>query len=351
MPGLATRLLTPADMDEAVRLLHAGEVVAFPTETVYGLGANALRVEAVSRIYAAKGRPSDNPLIVHAHHRSQIHQIAREWHSDADRLMNAFWPGPLTLVLPKQAVVPYAVSGGLDTVAVRIPNHPVALRLLAESGLFLAAPSANVSGRPSPTRAEHVWQDLYGRIAAVLDGGPCGCGVESSVVDCTETPFRLLRPGGVTLEALQACVPSLLDGSVAVLPDEVPRSPGMKYQHYSPTADVMVILHDPDLQLLRAKVERAQRAGQRVGAMVVSEHRSLVPAGALVLDMGPRDDLPRIAQSLFHLLREADARRLDAVFVEGLPETALGRTVMNRLRKASGGKIVDAETMQGGDDR
>ncbi len=351
MPRLETKLLTPDQMADAVRLLQAGEVVAFPTETVYGLGANALDTDAIAKIFAAKGRPSDNPLIVHVYQRSQIHQIAGPWDSDAGKLMNAFWPGPLTLVLPKQEVVPVSVSGGLATVAVRIPSHPVALRLLEESALFLAAPSANVSGRPSPTRAEHVWNDLHGRIAAVLDGGLCGFGLESSVVDCTEKPFRLLRPGGVTLEALQACVSGVIDGSSAAASDEAPRSPGMKYQHYAPTAAVTLVIHDPQLRLLRARVETAQSLGQRVGAMVVSENVALVPAGAMVLDMGPRDDLSRIAQSLFHLLREADAYSLDAVFVEGLPETALGRAIMNRLRKAAGGRILNGHETQGADER
>ncbi|MCK9525103.1 MAG: L-threonylcarbamoyladenylate synthase, partial [Limnochordia bacterium] len=240
-----TRILRPQEIGEAARLLAEGKVVAFPTETVYGLGANALNPQAVAAIFQAKGRPQDNPLIVHLSEGGQVEAFVKDIPAQARLLMERFWPGPLTFVLEKTERIPSVVTAGLETVAVRVPDHPIALELLKQIEFPLAAPSANVSGRPSPTRAQHVLADLDGLIPAILDGGETGWGLESTVLDCTVWPFRLLRPGGVTLEDLRALVPVQYGAAQGGhVEEQVPRSPGMKYQHYAPEADVYLVTGD-----------------------------------------------------------------------------------------------------------
>jgi len=337
MEELKTQLLQPEEVGRAAELLAQGEVVAFPTETVYGLGANALDPEAVAKIFAAKGRPQDNPLIVHCTGIGQVEELVRDIPPAARLLMERFWPGPLTLVLPKREVVPEVVTAGLDTVAVRVPDHPVALRLLQAVSFPLAAPSANLSGKPSPTRAEHVLQDLGGRIPAILDGGETGWGVESTVLDCTTWPFRLLRPGGVTLEQLQELVEVVSRAQHAG--EEPPRSPGMKYAHYAPEAEVFLVSGPGAAGKILELSEAFEEKGLKVGVMTWAERAVLYP-GLTVLSMGHEGDLPGLANKLYHLLRRADELGLKVLLVEAVGEEHLGLAIMNRLRKAAKGREI-----------
>lgn len=334
-----TRILKPMEFEIAARLLQEGECVAFPTETVYGLGANALDEKAVAKIYLAKGRPSDNPLIVHCHHQDQAAELTLPWTRDAQRLMDQFWPGPLTLILPKNNLIPMIVTGGLNTVALRIPNHPVALNLIRAARLPVAAPSANISGKPSPTRAEHVWQDLAGKIPAIIDGGAAGWGLESTVLDCTARPFRLLRPGGITVEQLREFVPVKIDSGVFRAENEKPRSPGMKYKHYSPDAQVVLVEGDNIQNVIREQAVIYGNKGLRVAVMAFQETMDSY-SGTYILELGSRNNLDTAAARIYHLLREADALSIDVVFAEGLSDVSLGLAIMNRLRKAAGKIII-----------
>eukprot|EP00727_Mastigamoeba_balamuthi_P003269 m51a1_g1294 hypothetical protein (362) ;mRNA; r:183103-184454 len=334
------------ELAEAVALLRAGEVVAFPTETVYGLGANALDAAAVARVFAAKGRPADNPLIVHVSQSSMLPPLASRVSDAARRLSDRFWPGPLTLVMPRTPAVPNVVTAGLDTVAVRMPSHPIARRLIELSGVPIAAPSANASGRPSPTRAHHVYEDLKGRIPLIIDGGACEFGVESTVVD----PERslVLRPGGVTLEQLKTVVPdmhlfsSLAVGTAAAMLAHPP-TPGLKYRHYSPRAAVVLVLRAANPELSVAAVEAAIREAKgrklRVGFVRTHkdwEYSSEVLADVTVRDLGDEaSSLADIEHNLFAALRDLDGDRVDEIVVEGIRDQHQGLAVMNRLHKAA----------------
>ncbi|KLU40091.1 MAG: hypothetical protein AA931_00105 [Peptococcaceae bacterium 1109] len=333
---LTTVVLKPEELDKAAAFLQRGQCVAFPTETVYGLGANALDAQAVAAIFTAKGRPQDNPLIVHCASEAQVLSLVGDVSPEARKLMRRFWPGPLTLVLPRADKIPSVVSAGLDTVAVRIPSHPIALQLIEQAGLPLAAPSANLSGRPSPTTARHVLEDLGGRISAVVDGGETGWGVESTVVDCTTKPFRLLRPGGVTLEELESVTPVLVDPGVygQLQPGSTPRSPGMKYRHYAPRAHVILVVGKGAPERIAALGREYQAEGKKVGVMAPAEH---CPAYQefTTLPMGSLSNLQEISANLYRLLREADELRLEILLVEGITEAGLGMAIMNRLRRAA----------------
>lgn len=331
-----TIVLKPDELDKAAAFLRMGHCVAFPTETVYGLGANALDPQAVASIFSAKGRPQDNPLIVHCASQEQVLSLVGEADADVLALMERFWPGPLTLVLPRTDKIPPEVSAGLDTVAVRVPSHPLALKLIELTGLPLAAPSANLSGRPSPTTAAHVLADLCGRIRAVVDGGETGWGVESTVLDCTTKPFRLLRPGGVTLEELQEVTAVVVDPGVygQLEPGSVPRSPGMKYRHYAPKAHVILVVGDGARRHIQTLAREYAAEGKKVGVMAPREHCPHYQE-FITLDMGSRNDLLEISANLYRLLREADEFGLDVLLVEGISEAGLGMAVMNRLRRAA----------------
>lgn len=338
--ALKTRMLSATEIKEAALLLRQGEVVAFPTETVYGLGANALDPLAVAKIFEAKGRPNDNPLIVHCHGREQLPDLVREIPKEAKLLMDKFWPGPLTLILPKSELVPEEVTAGLNTVGIRIPNDPLALALIKEAGFPLAAPSANLSGKPSPTRAEHVWLDLQGKIPAILDGGETGWGLESTVLDCTVRPFRLLRPGGITLEQLREVTSIQVDQTIySALQDQIPAAPGMKYQHYAPKAEVFLVLGANSPAKIRELGEEYLRQEKKVGVMTWNEQIDLYPKFT-ALPMGPKGNLTILANRLYHLLRESDRLELDVLFIEGVSEEHLGLAIMNRLRKAANEQIV-----------
>lgn len=321
----------------AARLILEGKLVAFPTETVYGLGADALNEEAVKRIFEAKGRPADNPLIVHIADFNDLKKLARDIPKEAKLLAERFWPGPLTLVLPKKDEVPLVTTGGLDTVAVRMPAHEIALALIRAS-TPVAAPSANISGKPSPTLAEHVVDDFYGRIEAIIDGGPTKVGVESTVIDLSSERPTLLRPGGLPLEEIEAVIgPVEIHPAVKGKNVDLARAPGMKYKHYSPNAQVIVV--EGPKERVREKVRELVREyrskGYRVGVMATEEFEAdeFYHLGRTVED---------VAKNLFGALRELDRRGVDVIIAEGVEERGLGLAVMNRLRKAAGYRIVRA---------
>lgn len=328
---------------EGAELLRAGRLVAFPTETVYGLGANALDAEACAEIYRVKGRPQDNPLIVHVADLKMVDSLVREWPEAARRCAEKFWPGPLTMVLPKSSAIPASVTGGLDTVAVRFPSHPVAAALIRRAGIPVAAPSANLSGKPSPTMAEHVRLDLDGKIPLILDGGPCTVGLESTVLDVSGEVPAILRPGGVTQENLAELLGPV---EVARLREgEKPKSPGMKYRHYAPQAR-MILFRGNRARLLAAMTERFARAraeGLRVGILCLEESaaelRELDPDFLFVL--GSFDRPQEVAARLFAGLRLCDRQRLDLILTEGIEEEGLGAAVMNRMVKAAGHQLVE----------
>ncbi|NMB38567.1 MAG: threonylcarbamoyl-AMP synthase [Firmicutes bacterium] len=334
-----TKILRPDQLEFAAYLLLKGECVAFPTETVYGLGANAMDAQAVAKIFKAKQRPADNPLIVHIYDLAQVSDLVIDYNHEADKLMEEFWPGPLSLILPRSPSVPKIVTADLDSIAIRMPDHKLALDLLKMVDLPIAAPSANISGRPSPTRAEHVFQDLKGRIPAILDGGATGWGVESTVVDCTCWPFRILRPGGITFEQLLKILPVELDPGIYQETKTQSASPGMKYRHYSPKAAVVLVVGDNISKKINQMAQKPEYSNLRLGVMAVSESRDYY-RNFTVLDLGPRNDQRTIASRLYHLLRSADDMDLDVVFVEGFSEVEMGMAIMNRLRKAAGYKIV-----------
>ena len=329
----------------ASRLLAEGQLVAFPTETVYGLGANALNAQAVPGIFAAKGRPADNPLIVHIWDRSQLDGLCHVPEA-ALPLMDAFWPGPLTLIMPRKPAVPDAVTAGLDTVAVRMPSHPVAAALLKTCNLPIAAPSANRSGKPSPTTARHVLEDMDGRIPLIIDGGSCDVGLESTVVDVCHGRPCILRPGGVTRDMLEAVVgPVEVAGSVLrpLQAGEKALSPGMRYKHYSPDGQVTLVEgEEPEVvEALGILCRHARENGHTACVMCFTEH---VPALADCQphDIGSMRHPEEVAHRLFDTLRRLDEEHMDVIFSEVMPPEGMGLAVMNRLGRAAAFRSVQA---------
>lgn len=318
---------SPECLAHAVAVLRSGGLVAFPTETVYGLGADGLSEEAASRIFEAKGRPQDNPLILHISALSQLAPLVRDIPPVASRLMDAFWPGPLTLIFEASDIVPKGVTAGLSTVAVRFPSHPVARALIEAADLPVAAPSANRSGRPSPTDADAVWADMAGRIECLVDGGETEIGLESTVLDVTGDIPRILRPGALTAEDFEAVIGPVASDEALVDAHATPRSPGQKYRHYAPRAPVIVF---EDEAALRTEATRRRACGERVSSLVFGE-----VAQPDEFSLGSREDLSQMAHRLFRLLREADTPRTQAIFVPAVPETGWGIAIMNRLRKAA----------------
>lgn len=332
------------DLWEAARIIREGGLVAFPTETVYGLGANALDGAAAARIYAAKGRPSDNPLIAHISSMKELKPLVTEIPEAAEKLAKAYWPGPLTMIFPKSDRVPKGTTGGLDTVAVRMPSDPIARRLIALAGVPIAAPSANTSGRPSPTTAEHVRQDLDGKIEMILDGGPVGIGVESTIVDVSGEVPTLLRPGAVTLEMLEAVVGTVaLDPAIqGPLAEGVrPRAPGMKYRHYAPKAELTLVEGETDAVAawINQRTAESLAAGKRVGILCTEETKEKYPQGIL-RSLGIRAQEETIAHNLFAVLRELDDLQADVIYSESFSADHLGQAIMNRLRKAAGYRMI-----------
>ena len=331
-------------LQAAAKLIAAGEVVAFPTETVYGLGANGLSQSAAQKIFAAKGRPADNPLILHIAAQKDILPLTTGLSANAKALMQKFWPGPLTLVVPKSALIPEAVSAGLGTVAVRFPRHELAQRLIRLAGCPIAAPSANKSGRPSPTNAEDVLEDMQGIIAGVIDGGNCGIGVESTVVDTTGPLPMILRPGGITKEMLEELLGVVeVDPALSSTKDFKPKAPGMKYRHYAPQAQ-MYIVEGAELDrgcLLFAEGALAQ--GLHIGVICPSSiAESLAKLGTpetmTIISWG--QEVEQLAENFYTALRTFDHAQVDVILATGVAETGLGLAVMNRMRKAAGNNIL-----------
>jgi L-threonylcarbamoyladenylate synthase len=311
------------EIREAAEALREGGLVAFPTETVYGLGANALDPEAVAKIFKAKGRPQDNPLIVHIADKNDLKRLVKKIPEKATALTDAFWPGPLTLILKKSDIIPEVITGGLDTVAIRMPDNDIALALIKDSKVPIAAPSANLSGRPSPTSAKHVADDLSGRIAYIVDGGRTRIGVESTVLDLTVEPPTLLRPGGITTKEIEDVV-----GKIAVRPAKrgAVRSPGMKYRHYSPKARV-VLAKKGEIQNL---ADKYMGESLKVGIMATDNGKY---GADIVRSVG--EDYDEIANNLFETFREFDRDNVDIIIAQGVKEEGLGLAIMNRLKKAS----------------
>jgi L-threonylcarbamoyladenylate synthase len=332
----------------AADIIRKGGLVAFPTETVYGLGADALNQKAVLALFKAKKRPMDNPPIVHVENVDDVYRLAEQVPPKADRLMRKFWPGPLTLIFKRSKIVPDVTVAGLDTIAVRMPQHAVALLLIKESKRPIAAPSANLAGKPSPTSAEHVFDDLNGRIDAILDGGPTRIGVESTVLDLSGDPPLILRPGGTPLEALRRVLGDVKLHPFVVAEKELSiektRSPGMKHKHYAPNAQVIVVEGGISEVITKVKelAESYRLKGVKVGVLATDETLAAYRAD-VVKSLGSRFNLAVVAQNLFRLLRELDAEGVDVIIAEGVPTEGLGLAVMNRLRKASGYNIIKAE--------
>lgn len=331
----------PNAVRDAAAILRRGELLGIPTETVYGLGADALNEDAVSRIFLAKGRPQDNPLIIHVPDASWLERYCRDVPPAAYRLAERFWPGPLTMILPRRDIVPLQTTGGLETVGVRCPNHPVTLAIIEAAGVPIAAPSGNTSGRPSPTTAAHMIEDMDGRIDGIVDGGPCTVGVESTIIDLTVTPPRLLRPGGLPLESLrqvlgEVAVDKAVTGLLAA--GERPRAPGMKYRHYAPHAPVTVVTGEPERSARRIQGLLSDTAG----VICFDEYAPLFP-GHIIHKLGPAADKSAQARHVFDALRTFDGTDVTEIFAQCPDDGGLGLAVANRLKKAAGFHLIDAD--------
>lgn len=337
---LFSQPLSDADLDRAAAIIRGGGLLGIPTETVYGLGADGLNETAVLHIFEAKGRPQDNPLILHVPDAGWLPKFCRDIPHAAYALARRFWPGPLTMILPRRDIVPLRTTGGLETVGVRCPDHPLTLEIIRRAGVPIAAPSGNTSGRPSPTTAGHMVEDMWGKIDGIVDGGPCGVGVESTIIDLTVTPPRLLRPGGLPLEALEevlgevavdkAVVSKLADG-------ERPKAPGMKYRHYAPKAPVTVVTGDAG----QSAAYIAAHCKKEAGIICFSEFLPLF-AGHEVHDLGPMADLSEQARRVFDALRRFDETPVPEIWAQCPRSEGLGLAVGNRLKKAAGFHIVEA---------
>lgn len=325
----------------AAEVLRLGGTVVFPTETVYGLGANALDANAIKKIFTAKGRPSDNPLIVHISDIRDVKDLAIEIPESFYRLADRFWPGPITFILKKSKFVPDLVSAGLNTIGIRIPRHPIALSLLRQAGVPVAAPSANISGSPSPTNVHHVITDLNGKVDVIIDGGECEFGLESTVLDLTGNFPMILRPGGVTLEHLKEVIDTVeVDRHVYErlgVSEIKPKSPGVKYKHYSPKAQVILVEGEPDKvadEILR-QARILGEMGKKIGVLATEQTRDFYNIKYVKL-LGDRKTPKTIAANLFKLLRDLDDMGIDVIFIEGIDKKGLGMAIMNRVIRAAG---------------
>lgn len=336
-------------LHRAGQILRSGGLVAFPTETVYGLGGDALNPDSSGKIYAAKGRPSDNPLIVHIAEISALDRIVSTVPENARKLAGAFWPGPLTMILPKSDEVPLATTGGLQTVAVRMPDHPVALALIRESGGYVAAPSANTSGKPSPTLASYVAEDMGGKIDMILDGGALGIGLESTIVDLTVDPPQILRPGYVTEKMLEQIIGDVT-ADITILQAQIdcgqaPKAPGMKYRHYAPKGDLTIVRGDAAdvTAYINARTRTDLAAGEKVGIIATQELLNGYRAG-VVKCIGSRTDEASIARRLYAILREFDDENVTRIYSEAFSTEGFGQAIMNRLLKAAGHHVIDLKS-------
>lgn len=328
-------------MAQAGEIIKRGGLVAFPTETVYGLGGDGLNPQSSRKIYEAKGRPSDNPLIIHICRMEDLQTIVKEIPDEAKKLAEAFWPGPLTMILPKADCVPKETTGGLDTVAVRMPSHKVALAFIEAAGGFVAAPSANLSGKPSPTLAKYVIEDMDGRIDMIIDGGNIEIGLESTIVDLTGDVPMILRPGYITQEMLKdvlgevTCDPTLLDGDCK----DRPKAPGMRYRHYAPKGDMLILEGSLEavVKEINQMVEASRAQGLKTGVIATGENADKYCADVVKV-IGNRNEETAIAASLYRILREFDDEEVDAIYSESFATDGIGQAIMNRLLKAAGHK-------------
>lgn len=330
-------------IEKAADIIKNGGLVAFPTETVYGLGANALDADASKKIYEAKGRPSDNPLIAHIASLDTLDEIVEDVSDVAKKLIDKFWPGPMTLIFNKKPNVPDSTTGGLDTLAVRFPSNKIATELIKKSGVPIAAPSANTSGKPSPTKGEHVIEDLDGKVDMILDGGEVGLGLESTIIDVTDKP-TILRPGFITQEMLEEVIEEVeLDKTLLAKPTEdfTPKAPGMKYRHYAPKTELVIVKGDAKGVAERIREEIENFDGE-VAVITVDEHQSLYDGvDAKVVSWGSLENMDVIAHQIFDALRRVDDWGVDIIYCEAFEEKDLGLAVMNRLTKAAGYQVID----------
>lgn len=330
-----------SELQDAVEILRGGGLVAFPTETVYGLGADGLNQDASKKIYEAKGRPSDNPLILHIANFEALKDLTIECPEMGRKLAQAFWPGPLTLIFKKSEKVPYSTTGGLETVAIRMPSHPIAYELIRQSGIYVAAPSANISGRPSPTKAEHVIEDMDGKIEMIIDGGKVEIGLESTIVDVTGSVPTILRPGYITAEMIEKVTGSVAYDKAVFTRDKdsniVPKAPGMKYKHYAPKGNLTIYEGNSDavIRAINKVAEEKLLAGYKVGIVATDETINRYPNGN-VKTIGTRKEEGTIARGLFEILRDFDSEGAEYIYTESFENNQLGQAIMNRLLKAAG---------------
>lgn len=334
-------------MEKAGMIIRSGGLVAFPTETVYGLGANALSEDAAKKIYAAKGRPSDNPLIAHIAHKEDVYALAQKVDHKGEMLMDKFWPGPLTIIFNKKDIVPYGVTGGLETIAIRMPDNNIALELIDSAGVPIAAPSANASGRPSPTMAEHVYDDLAGKIDMIIDGGDVNIGIESTIIDMTGEVPMILRPGYITKSMIEDVIGEVAVDKITVIKDKSelsddyrPKAPGMKYRHYAPKADFTMFEGERDdvVKYINNIVKENDAHGIKTGIIATDETLSLYDAGVAV-SIGSRANEETVARNLYRVLRDFDKMDIDVIYGETFYNDDLGQAIMNRLIKAAGYKV------------
>ncbi|MBQ4536670.1 MAG: threonylcarbamoyl-AMP synthase [Lachnospiraceae bacterium] len=333
-----------AALKEAGAVLQAGGLVAFPTETVYGLGGDALNPASSRKIYAAKGRPSDNPLIVHISRFEDLYALVKRVPEEAQKLAEAFWPGPLTMIFEKTDKVPYETSGGLETVAVRMPSNPIAQKLIAYAGGYVAAPSANTSGKPSPTVARYVIEDMAGKIDMIVDGGAGEIGLESTIVDLTVSPPQILRPGYITSEMMELVLQASVETDATILDNggnQAPRAPGMKYRHYAPKGEMIVVDGEPEavVEYINRQAGLDREAGEKVGVLATAEQLGAYRAD-LVKCLGERKDSGSIARNLYTALREFDEENVTKIYSESFSIEGFGQAIMNRLLKAAGHRVV-----------
>ena len=343
MVSMSAESLDMEALEKAGNILQEGGLVAFPTETVYGLGGNALDPQASMKIYAAKGRPSDNPLIVHIADLDKWPAIVREIPEKARILADKYWPGPLTMIMPKTDLVPRETTGGLDSVAVRFPSDPIAQQLIVAAGGYVAAPSANTSGRPSPTTAQHVAEDLGDTIDMIIDGGAVGIGLESTIVDFTEEVPVVLRPGYISLEMLQELLGDVrMDKGLLIQDSKVrPKAPGMKYRHYAPRAELTIIEGSSDavISYINDRAAEAEASQKQIGIIATEESLSSYRSG-IIKNIGSREEEETIAHNLYEVLREFDQCDVEAIYSEAFYTPRIGQAIMNRLLKAAGHKVV-----------
>ena len=330
------------ELKKQAELLKEGKTVIFPTETVYGLGANALDEDAVKKIYEAKGRPSDNPLIVHICDKEEVYNLAKDINDKAKIIMDKFWPGPITIILNKKDVIPYRTSGGLETVAIRMPSHLIAREIIKEAGVPIAAPSANISGRPSPTKGDHVYEEMNGRVSGIVLGDDCNFGLESTVLDVTTDKPMILRPGSITKEDLENIIGEVLvDPSLTKKEDiKKAKAPGMKYTHYSPDADVYIVSGNEQevINKINDLVKENEEKGLKTGIMCLEKNKSKY--NGEVISLG--ETLEEVGSSLFDTLRQMDKMHIDIVYSEEFPSKGIGHAIMNRLLKSAGYKTIKA---------